>query len=109
MPDKVAAAYDNAILTANKAGHIQDEALAYERGGVFFKRIGDELTASRYLARAQQLYAVWGAEAKADLLRTQYASLVTNARRRRSFQSFKKRRSSKNMIVHVSPGEGCHA
>ena len=104
--DVAAMAYDNAIAAANKSGFVQDEALAYELGGIFYKDVGDEVSSSRFFARAQRLYQIWGAEAKAELLKTQYASFVNPGRRRRSFQSFNRRRGSKNTTVHVNPDTG---
>ena len=104
--DMAAMAYDNAVAAANKSGFIQDEALAYELGGVFYKDSGDEVNSSRFFARAHRLYQVWGAEAKAEVLKNQYVSFVNPGRRRRSFQSFKGRRGSKNMTVHTNPNTG---
>jgi len=87
-------AYDAALDAANKSGMMQDEALAYERAAVFFRELGDEAKASRYLAIAHQLYLDWGADAKSSQLQTEYSTIVSQARKRHSFQDFMIRRAA---------------
>uniref|UniRef100_A0A7S2DVG6 Uncharacterized protein n=1 Tax=Helicotheca tamesis TaxID=374047 RepID=A0A7S2DVG6_9STRA len=81
-------AYEAAIEAAHKSGVTQDEALAHERAALFFRELGDEKKASRYLAIAHQLYLDWGADAKSSQLQTQYSTMVSQARKRRSFQDY---------------------
>eukprot|EP00957_Ditylum_brightwellii_P127834 9748931-Ditylum_brightwellii.AAC.1 len=87
-------AYDVAINAAHKSGVVQDEALAHERAALFFRELGDEAKTSRHLAIAHQLYLDWGAAAKSSQLQTQYSTMVSKARKRRSFQDYMIRRTA---------------
>mmetsp|Transcript_12943 Transcript_12943/g.17413 ORF Transcript_12943/g.17413 Transcript_12943/m.17413 type:complete len:250 (+) Transcript_12943:3-752(+) len=81
-------AYNAALDAANKSGMMQDEALTYERAALFFRDLGDEVKSSRYLAIAHQLYLDWGADAKSSQLQSEYSTIVSQARKRRSFQDY---------------------
>jgi len=64
-------AYEAAITAAHKSGMVQDEALSYERAALF------QLELVNYLTTAQQLYLVWGAEAKSSQLQKQLSVMVS--------------------------------
>jgi len=70
-------AYEAAITAAHKSGMVQDEALSYERAALFQLELGDDAKALNYLTTAQQLYLVWGAEAKSSQLQKQLSVMVS--------------------------------
>jgi predicted ATPase len=63
-PNKIRAAYDEAVYAAVKAGYTQDAALGSELAGEYFLSIGDESLAGGYLTQSRNLYREWGAKAK---------------------------------------------
>lgn len=85
--------FDAAIVTAGRNGFIHEEALGYERAGLFLFKIGDTNGAARYFARAHHLYMEWGALAKANPPDRELGHRVAAARRRNSFQMFVASRS----------------
>mmetsp|Transcript_31944 Transcript_31944/g.48509 ORF Transcript_31944/g.48509 Transcript_31944/m.48509 type:complete len:252 (-) Transcript_31944:320-1075(-) len=87
-------AYDASIGAAHESGIVQEEALAHERAALFFIKLGDEAKASHYLATAHQLYLDWGADAKSSQLQTQYSTMISKGRTRRSFQDYMIKRSA---------------
>ena len=54
-------AYEAAIVTAQKNGFLQDEAMTYERAGCFFLSRGNSMTARSFLMEARYTYQRWGA------------------------------------------------
>eukprot|EP00957_Ditylum_brightwellii_P060742 4611847-Ditylum_brightwellii.AAC.1 len=64
--------YDAAIKTAGENNFIQDQAIAYERAGVFHSSEGSALIASQYFGQAHVSYLKWGAYCKADHIRFQF-------------------------------------
>ena len=98
--DKAKNAYEAAIAAAKKNNYIHDEALAYERAALFSKNVGEEIKASRYLARSQQLYLAWGAKEKSTWILAKYPAMVEPAKSRASFKVFMQSR-----CASVSPGD----
>lgn len=102
-------AYEEAISAATSSGFVHEAALVYERAGTFYLGLGEQILASQHLARAHHLYLEWGATAKADALNTDFTSLVSPARRRRSFGSFIRRCGAQATVgpdvkTNTSPG-----
>ena len=60
--------YAKAISLSIEHGFINDEALAHERAGLFFKEVNSEEKATQYLLKAYNCYKQWGAKAKMDHL-----------------------------------------
>ena len=56
--------YQSAILGAGKSSYINEEALSYERAGLFLAQEGEITEARNYLRRAETLYSAWGAHRK---------------------------------------------
>jgi hypothetical protein len=67
---KAKESFDLAIATSDKAGFLQDTALANELAGEFYLKIlGAESSSRHYFTEAYHLYKKWGAVAKADHLK----------------------------------------
>jgi len=60
--------YDSAIEKAGINGFIQEQALAFERAGMFYFEKGNVSKASQYYGKAHNSYLTWGAKGKADHL-----------------------------------------
>jgi len=69
---KAAERYDNAIRTAGEDGFIHNQAIAFERAGMFYLEQGNAAKASHYYGQAHDAYLKWGAKCKADHLRLRY-------------------------------------
>lgn len=67
--------YEKAIQGAAHYGWIHEQALAYERAGEFYLSLGRSQIAQVYLASALRCYLSWGAVAKAEALRADYADI----------------------------------
>ena len=67
--------YDLAIDHANRHHFIQDEALAFEFAGLFYKGWDKNKQAEYYFAQAHHLYLQWGAHAKVNYLRRRHPRL----------------------------------
>jgi len=65
--------YDEAIDSAGKNNFIQDQALAFERQGIFHINQGNTSMASLCFAQAHSAYLAWGAKRKADLIRVKFS------------------------------------
>lgn len=65
-------AYERAIQGASEQGYLQEEALAWELAGRFYRDRGRERIAQAYLQSAYETYARWGAEAKLAHLEAHY-------------------------------------
>jgi hypothetical protein len=63
--------YEAAILYSGRRGIIQDRALAHERYGEHFERLGveHEQDAAFHFREAYKLYEDWGAHAKVQLMK----------------------------------------
>ncbi len=71
-PWEAAQAYERAIAGAKNNGYLQEEALAWERAGVFYNAQGMETIAATYFKEAFDSYQHWGAWVKVQLLARQY-------------------------------------
>ena len=67
--------YDQAILSAQANGFINNEAIAYEVAGRFYQRGEFHEIARLYLRNARHAYARWGAHGKVQQLDRLYPSL----------------------------------
>ncbi|MBE9052140.1 AAA family ATPase [Nostocales cyanobacterium LEGE 11386] len=68
--------YENAIAKAQENGYLQEEALAYELAGNFYKALNKELIHQTYITKAYYTYIRWGAIAKVKYLESKYSFLV---------------------------------
>eukprot|EP00978_Attheya_sp_CCMP212_P025460 scaffold81937_cov51-Attheya_sp.AAC.1 len=74
--DKAEMYYCEAIASAAENGFLNDEALAYERHGMYLFEKKDFDAAADRLASAEKLYMKWGAQAKVNHL----SELIRNAK-----------------------------
>ncbi|MFP2905596.1 AAA family ATPase, partial [Pyxidicoccus sp. 3LFB2] len=74
-PLEAMALYDAAIEGAHVEGFLQDEAMANEAAGRFFRALGRERFAVLHLRTALEAYARWGAWAKVSLLEEEFPDL----------------------------------
>lgn len=64
--------YDRAAQAASANGYIQNEAIAYEcAAGLYFSR-GDDNRGRAFIEMATEKFALWGATAKVEHLKTKY-------------------------------------
>lgn len=75
--DEAIKAYTYAIRYARLHKYIQDEAITWERAGVFFKSQNQPEAAQFYITNAYKAYSKWGAKAKLLQLKVQYAGLLS--------------------------------
>lgn len=68
--------YDAAIVLAQKYGYVNEEALAYERAGMFYDVRGQPQNARLYLRNARYAYLRWGATAKVQALEKRYPAIT---------------------------------
>lgn len=68
--------FEQAITMSNRAGFVQDGALASELAGEYFVRCGDVFWANFYFTKAVGLYTDWGATAKAEYLKISRAAYI---------------------------------
>ncbi|WP_158502098.1 ATP-binding sensor histidine kinase [Vitiosangium sp. GDMCC 1.1324] len=71
--------YDLAIEGAHREQFLQDEALANELAGRFFRTLGSKRLALVYLRAALECYARWGAQAKVSSLEEEFANLLPSS------------------------------
>jgi predicted ATPase/signal transduction histidine kinase len=71
--------YEEAIKLARENEFLQDEAIALELAGKFYRSRGLPDVAVSYFARARQAYVRWGAHAKVALLDRAYPGLAARA------------------------------
>jgi predicted ATPase/signal transduction histidine kinase/DNA-binding NarL/FixJ family response regulator len=69
-------AYDRAISLAQENDYLNEEALAYERAGLFYLEWGKTTIAQIYLTNAYYAYERWGAKAKLSDLEERYPNFV---------------------------------
>lgn len=74
--DKAIKLYKQAIETAKKNEHLQEEALANELLAKYFISINDEENAKIYLNEAIYCYLLWGGDQKIAQLKAKYPSLI---------------------------------
>ena len=77
-PEEAAQLFDEAIDCAQKYEMLRDEALANELGAKFHIGAGRHKRARFYIQEAFSAYQRWGATAKVNQLREQYATLLAN-------------------------------
>ena len=68
--------YEQSITGARDNGYLQEEALAYELAGEFYRSQRMEKIAQTYLKEAHYGYSRWGATAKVKDLETRYPDLL---------------------------------
>lgn len=68
--------YEVAILLAGRWGHLNDQALSYERHADHCFRLGCNEEAAYNYKRALELYREWGCDAKVELLESEHSDLV---------------------------------
>ncbi|WP_193196615.1 ATP-binding sensor histidine kinase [Nostoc sp. MG11] len=68
--------YESSIAKSQENGCLQEEALAYELAGKFYKSLGKELIHQTYITKAYYAYIRWGAIAKVKYLQSKYTFLV---------------------------------
>jgi PAS domain S-box-containing protein len=93
--------YDEAIVLAHENKYLNEEALAYELAGKFYKSRQNREMAERYLRHAHHTYMVWGAKTKVDDLEANYPELVLQPERPTS--------SISTSSSSLSQGEGSSA
>ncbi|MCG8421326.1 MAG: AAA family ATPase [Proteobacteria bacterium] len=72
--------YDKAIDLAHEHGYLNEEALAYELAGRFYRQRGKARLARYYFQDAYYAYSRWGAIAKAEQLNEQYPDYLLKRR-----------------------------
>lgn len=75
--DEAVKAYTYAIRYARLHKYIQDEAITWERAGLFFQSQNQPEAAQFYITNAYKAYSKWGAKAKLTLMKEQYAGLIS--------------------------------
>ncbi|MGD2181356.1 PAS domain S-box protein [Lusitaniella coriacea] len=68
--------YDRAIESARKSGYTNNEALANELAGEFYRALGRDKNARTYLIDAYYAYIRWGATAKIKNLVARYPQIL---------------------------------
>jgi predicted ATPase/class 3 adenylate cyclase/GAF domain-containing protein len=76
--DRAVKSYTYAIRYARTNKYIQDEALAWERTGIFFRSQNQPEVAQFYLSNAYKTYFKWGAKAKLLQMKTEYPGLISS-------------------------------
>ncbi len=75
--DSALRSFKLSIDLAQREGFIQDQALACERAAHALERAQRRQEANQFMARAQDLYAEWGAQAMVDRLTARIASPIS--------------------------------
>ncbi|TVQ04428.1 MAG: GAF domain-containing protein [Balneolaceae bacterium] len=68
--------YDLAIKGAEDGEFLNEEALSFERAGLFYLSAGQDFIAENYLRKAYQTYKEWGAAAKMLDLKKQFPKIL---------------------------------
>lgn len=76
--DQAVKYYSEAIKTARLNKFIHDEALAWERTGMYYRSLNQLEVAQFYLSNAYKTYAKWGADAKLGQMLTHYQGLISS-------------------------------
>ncbi|MBN1662462.1 MAG: diguanylate cyclase, partial [Deltaproteobacteria bacterium] len=69
--------YHKAIDGARRNKYIQEEALACERAGIFFRDAGLEEEARTFITRAYQCYVHWGSKTQMKIMEDRYPSFIS--------------------------------
>ena len=75
-PELVKKAWDDAVDSAQRAGFLVHQALAYELAGVYFRRSEQDYHAKSYLSRARAVYREWGCDSKIALMHSRYSDTL---------------------------------
>ncbi|MCL6259022.1 AAA family ATPase [Aquiflexum sp. TKW24L] len=75
--DLVVKHFSNAIRYARKNKFIHDEAMAWERFGVFYQSQNQSEVAQFYFSNAYKAYSKWGAKAKLEQMKEMYAGFIS--------------------------------
>ena len=67
--DAAMCAYDSAVVSAQKAGFIQEQGLACEKAGFYCKRMKYDEKSFMYFKQALECYKKWGSSVKVDFIR----------------------------------------
>ncbi|REG83454.1 adenylate/guanylate cyclase domain-containing protein [Algoriphagus antarcticus] len=76
--DMAIRSFTYAIRYARVHKYIQDEALMWERAGVYFKSQQQPEAAQFYLSNAYKAYEKWGAKAKLDQMKEEYKGFISS-------------------------------
>ena len=68
--------YEQSISRAHQSGYLNVEALGYELYGKHLLAQGFNVLASNAVSKAIEVYSVWGAVVKVDLLTSKYGNLI---------------------------------
>ena len=99
---KARSCYDLAIKTAVESRMTQDEAVSWERTGLFYQDEGHEPVAEFYLKNASKAYQRWGADAKVRHMRMHYEELKKLAAQKNSETSYKDTGSTGHVDIDMS-------
>lgn len=69
--------FSNAIRFARKNKFIQDEAMAWERFGVFYQSQNQSEVAQFYFSNAYKAYSKWGSKSKLDQMKEVYSGFIS--------------------------------
>lgn len=75
-PDSIKSAWDLAVDSAQRAGFLANQGLAYELAGVYFRQSEQDYHAKSYLSRARAVYREWGCDAKIALMHSRYSDTL---------------------------------
>ena len=76
--DKAIKSFTYAIRYARLHKYVQDEALMWERAGTYFGTKQQPEAAQFYLSNAYKSYEKWGANAKLNQMKEQYAGMISS-------------------------------
>ena len=75
--DTAVKAYTYAIRYARLNKYIHEEALIWERAGLFFKSQNQPEAAQFYFSNAYKAYAKWGAKGKLEQMKDEYSGFIS--------------------------------
>ena len=94
--------YDLAIESAQKNGFVNEEALACELAGQFYRNLKQMRLAQHYLRDAHYAYQRWGALAKVKDLETRNSDIFANPEHSSTFDSTTHRELDLESIIKAS-------
>jgi signal transduction histidine kinase len=101
--DRAREHFDRAISGARRNGYLNDESVANELAGKFYRAVGDDYSARYHIEEACRKYREWGAFAKADLLEKEFNNTLDDARQNRQTESgANSQQSSQNKAIDVA-------
>lgn len=75
--DQAVKSYTYAIRYARLHKYVNEEALIWERAGLFFKSQNQPEAAQFYFSNAYKAYSKWGAKAKLDQMKEEYSGFIS--------------------------------